>query len=100
MDNTQEYPRWIPTFNPDFLESSVFSNDSKPFRWNNRRSNAAIALALGYTEKETANMFKVTDRTIRNWKAHPEFAEDLPHRCSGEVIFSGNHPGRPSLLLV
>jgi len=47
------------------------------FKWNERRSNAAIYLSMGYTGKETAKKAGVGERTIYEWKKHPEFSAEV-----------------------
>lgn len=47
------------------------------FEWTEKKSQAAIALAEGKTQKEIAAELKVSDRTIRNWLAETEFAEEV-----------------------
>jgi hypothetical protein len=43
------------------------------FRWNRKREKAALLLAQGYTELETAKEVNSTDRTIRRWKRDLDF---------------------------
>lgn len=45
--------------------------------WTSERSNAAIELAQGKTQREVAAEVGVTDRAIRNWLAEPEFAAEV-----------------------
>lgn len=47
------------------------------FQWGKKQTIAAIALANGDNQQEAAEKAKVTDRTIRNWLAIPEFAEEV-----------------------
>lgn len=47
------------------------------FTWNEERYKAAIALAEGKTQQETAAEVGITDRTIRNWLLEPEFAQEV-----------------------
>ncbi len=47
------------------------------FKWTSRREKAALALAHGYTECESAEAAGVTDRTIRRWKSNLEFAAEV-----------------------
>ena len=46
------------------------------FAWNEKRSQAAILLADGYTIEETASAVGVNTRTIDRWKANPEFSQE------------------------
>jgi len=43
------------------------------FKWTQKKQAAALLLARGYTEAETAESVGVTDRTIRYWKADDDF---------------------------
>lgn len=45
--------------------------------WTKERCDAALALAEGKTQREAAEIAEVTDRTIRNWVAEPEFAAEV-----------------------
>ena len=47
------------------------------FTWNDSREKAAIALSEGRTQKESAERAGVTDRTIREWLSHPDFASEV-----------------------
>ena len=47
------------------------------FEWTEERTRTAIALAEGKTQKEVAEDVSISDRTIRNWLAEPEFAEEV-----------------------
>lgn len=47
------------------------------FKWTEKTSKAAILLAEGKTEADTASEVGVTDRTIRNWKTEPEFSQEV-----------------------
>ena len=58
------------------MGSKGFRNNSA-FAWTATREKAAIALANGYTQKEAAEIAEVTDRSIRNWLAEPEFIEEV-----------------------
>jgi len=47
------------------------------FRWTKRRSDAAVLLAQGHTENETAIAVKVTIRSVQRWKHDTEFAAEV-----------------------
>jgi len=47
------------------------------FEWTDERCKAAVALAEGKTQEETAAEINVTDRTIRNWLADERFAAEV-----------------------
>lgn len=47
------------------------------FDWTEQRSRAAIALAEGKTQKQTAQEVGAGERTIRDWLANPEFAAEV-----------------------
>jgi transposase-like protein len=47
------------------------------FQWNEKRRRAAFALADGKTQAATAKECGISDRTLRNWLACPEFAEEV-----------------------
>jgi predicted transcriptional regulator len=47
------------------------------FEWTEERTKAALALAEGYTQQDTAKDIGVTDRTIRNWLADETFAAEV-----------------------
>lgn len=47
------------------------------FEWTPERTTAAIALAEGRTQQETAKEVGVTDRTLRNWLSEQVFAEEV-----------------------
>lgn len=57
----------------------VLVRKAKPFKWNKKTEKAAIALAMGYTVIEAAEMAGTTDRTIRRWKNNPEFSEEIDY---------------------
>lgn len=47
------------------------------FEWTPRRSNAAVMLARGYTNKQTAEDIGVSERTIDRWRADTEFMVEV-----------------------
>lgn len=47
------------------------------FKWTKTRGQAALLLAQGYTQDEVAGQVGISDRTIRNWNAHPDFAAEV-----------------------
>lgn len=47
------------------------------FNWTESRSQAAVLLAEGHTQQETAARLEITDRVIRKWLAEPEFAAEV-----------------------
>jgi hypothetical protein len=47
------------------------------FRWNKRREEAALWLAQGYTQQETAAHIDISERTIRRWYEHVEFSTEV-----------------------
>ena len=47
------------------------------FKWNEKRTNVAIYLSMGYTGKEAAKKAGVGERTIYEWKKHIEFMEEV-----------------------
>ncbi len=47
------------------------------FEWTPKREKAAIALANGHTQKESADIAEVNEKTIRRWLAEPEFIEEV-----------------------
>lgn len=47
------------------------------FEWTEQRSKAALALAEGQTQREVSEALEISDRTIRNWNAEPEFAAEV-----------------------
>lgn len=49
----------------------------KRFKWTKKRNQAAEELALGHTEKHTAEVVGVHRRTIAMWKSKPEFREEV-----------------------
>ena len=57
-------------FGGDFPLASVF-------RWTEKANVAALSLAQGETQVEAAEKSGVTSRTLRNWLAIPEFAEEV-----------------------
>lgn len=50
---------------------------SEPFNWTTQRVTAAAALAAGATQVRAAEEAGVTDRTLRNWLAHPDFEGEV-----------------------
>lgn len=58
------------------------------FRWTRKRQQAVVALAKGYTQDEVAQQVGISDRTIRRWKRHPEFAAEI-NRLSLMVDIAG-----------
>lgn len=47
------------------------------FRWNPRRSKAAMRLALGETQASVAAKIGVDERTVRRWLADAAFAAEV-----------------------
>jgi transposase-like protein len=47
------------------------------FKWNESRSLVAMELAQGRTQKEIAEEFGISVRTIRSWLQHHEFAAEV-----------------------
>lgn len=47
------------------------------FAWDAERCAGALALAEGQSHKQAGATAGVSDRTIRNWLQHPEFAEEV-----------------------
>ena len=47
------------------------------FRWNSRREKAAMILAEGHTQAETANRTGCTKRTIERWCANTDFRTEV-----------------------
>jgi hypothetical protein len=47
------------------------------FKWTPKTSKAAVLLANGYTQAEAGAEVGVTDRTIRTWLDHQEFAHEV-----------------------
>ncbi len=51
--------------------------ETSVFQWSPARRAACTALAEGRTQKEAAQAAEVTDRSIRTWLEHPEFAAEV-----------------------
>src|SRR5579864_2178062 len=52
------------------------SANFRRFAWTDRAERAALLVAEDLrTDVEIAAEAKITDRQLRNWKAHPEFAQ-------------------------
>ena len=47
------------------------------FKWTPKKEKAAVILAQGYTEQETAQQVGITDRTIRRWKKELDFITEV-----------------------
>lgn len=47
------------------------------FEWNRKRSDAALALSFGKTNREVAEEVKVNERSIYRWLNEPEFAAEV-----------------------
>jgi len=47
------------------------------FRWTPKKEKAAIALAAGETQRKTADIVGVAQRTVERWVAIPEFSEEV-----------------------
>jgi hypothetical protein len=47
------------------------------FKWNELRSQVAVELAQGRTQREVAEEFEIGVRTIRNWLQHPGFSAEV-----------------------
>lgn len=45
----------------------------KPFKWTKRREKVALALAEGYTDREAAEIARITRRTVQRWKRNLDF---------------------------
>lgn len=50
---------------------------SSAFRWTEKKGEAAMLLAQGYTQQQVAEMQGVTDRAIRLWLAEVEFSQEV-----------------------
>jgi hypothetical protein len=50
---------------------------SAAFVWNQKRSEVAVALAEGKTQKQVEQELAVPERTQRSWLAHPDFAAEI-----------------------
>lgn len=47
------------------------------FKWDKKKSDAAIALANGYTRREVSNEYAIPERTLYNWLAQTEFEAEV-----------------------
>lgn len=47
------------------------------FKWTDKASTAAIALAEGKTRDETARLADVSERTVYRWLSDPDFGEEV-----------------------
>lgn len=47
------------------------------FRWNEKTTAAAMALASGKTQKQAAIEADISDRTLRRWLDLPEFSAEV-----------------------
>lgn len=47
------------------------------FKWTKTKSDAALALAQGYSVREVSEMVPASERTLWRWKAEPEFDEEV-----------------------
>lgn len=47
------------------------------FKWTKVKSDAALALAQGYSVREVSEMVPASERTLWRWKAEPEFDEEV-----------------------
>lgn len=47
------------------------------FEWNPKKEKAALLLAKGHTQQETAKQIEVTDRTIRRWLEDIDFQAEI-----------------------
>jgi transposase-like protein len=47
------------------------------FRWSEKSEAAALALAQGKTQPETAQEVDISDRQIRRWLSDPEFSAEV-----------------------
>jgi len=47
------------------------------FKWNPKRQKAALILAEGYTQEETARQIGCTRKTIQRWYADIEFSTEV-----------------------
>lgn len=50
---------------------------TSPFKWTPERSNAAVLLAQGYTQREVAEEIGVSIRTIQLWVAEIDFSAEV-----------------------
>jgi hypothetical protein len=50
---------------------------SSAFRWDEKKSLAAVELAQGKTQQEVAGIVEVSDRAIRKWIAEPDFSAEV-----------------------
>ena len=48
-----------------------------PFHWTAKKEQVAYMLAEGYTQHETADTVGVGERTIRKWRTHPAFLNEV-----------------------
>jgi hypothetical protein len=54
--------------NPDGVE---------PFKWTDRKSQVAIALADGQTQRAVAAAFHLNENTVSRWMQHPDFSAEV-----------------------
>lgn len=47
------------------------------FRWDKKKSDAAIALANGYTRREVCEEYAIPERTLYNWLSQSEFEAEV-----------------------
>lgn len=59
------------------MPGDVKMSYSEPFRWSPVREAAALRLAEGYTQAETAEAAGVSERTVQRWLTHPDFAAEV-----------------------
>lgn len=52
-------------------------SDTSVFRWTDKATAAALALAEGKTRKEAAELADITDRTLYRWLNVPEFSAEV-----------------------
>jgi hypothetical protein len=57
--------------------SDDICTSSEPFKWNEKRSEVALALAQGYTWDDVIEDCQVSRGTISNWKKHPDFSAEV-----------------------
>jgi len=55
------------------VRKNCAKSDMVKFKWNEKKRAAALLLAKGYTEQETADTIQMSRRSVTSWKADDDF---------------------------
>jgi ParB-like chromosome segregation protein Spo0J len=61
----------------ELMNDTEMTQPEPVFKWTARREAAALALATGHTEEDTAEIIGISRSTVSRWKRKLEFAQEV-----------------------